>query len=90
MPSIKHRIVIESPPKAVYESLTTTEGLSAWWTPAEAEHTVGCIAKFYFGETRPRRAYASSHVGAGTMCRVALCQWAVGKDWRVLFHHRAR
>lgn len=35
MHSILQKIVIETPPEMLFQALTTTKGLSHWWTKAE-------------------------------------------------------
>lgn len=52
MPDILHRVGIESlSPDGTYKSLTTCEGLSAWWTDnTKEENKVGGVLKFRFGE----------------------------------------
>lgn len=46
---IMHRVVIEATPAEVFNALTTSNGLSAWWTRAETEPQVGGKARFSFG-----------------------------------------
>jgi hypothetical protein len=50
MPNIHHEILIGSPVEAVYNALTSQEGLSGWWTPnSSAKHELNSIARFPFG-----------------------------------------
>ncbi len=50
MPSIQHEIFIAAPAGEVYDALTSTEGLSAWWTPgAETSSVLNSVARFPFG-----------------------------------------
>jgi len=49
MVDIRHTLVIETKPEIIYNALTTSEGLSAWWTPAtHATPQTGTIASFPF------------------------------------------
>ena len=51
MPNIHHELIIGASPTKVYNAITGTEGLSAWWTPgAKAEANAGSIARFGFGD----------------------------------------
>jgi uncharacterized protein YndB with AHSA1/START domain len=50
MPNIHHEVLIAAPAGSVYNSITSQEGLSAWWTPGtSAKAEVGSIARFPFG-----------------------------------------
>ena len=49
MTDILHRVVIETSPEELYQALTDQSGLSAWWTKAETDPTVGALASFLFG-----------------------------------------
>jgi uncharacterized protein YndB with AHSA1/START domain len=50
MADIRHRVGIDAPIDQVYEALTTTEGLAAWWTRhVEGESVPGGRVAFYFG-----------------------------------------
>jgi uncharacterized protein YndB with AHSA1/START domain len=51
MVDILHKVGIQSSSSnAVYEALTTREGLSGWWTTdTQAENKVGGLLKFCFG-----------------------------------------
>jgi len=50
MPQIHHELLIGASTHAVYSAITTSEGLSAWWTPgAKATEEAGSIAHFPFG-----------------------------------------
>ena len=49
MVDILHRIGVNSSPDDVYEALTTTEGLSGWWTTnTQGSGRVGGVLKFRF------------------------------------------
>ncbi len=49
MPDILHQLTIHARPAEVFRELTTTEGLSAWWTrDALADPTIGAVAQFGF------------------------------------------
>jgi uncharacterized protein YndB with AHSA1/START domain len=51
MPDIHHSILIAASAEKVYHSLTSTEGLSAWWTPGSiAKAELNSIARFPFGD----------------------------------------
>ena len=51
MASIKHYLIIKTPPEKVYEAVTTTGGIKGWWTlDAIADEKVGGVAEFIFGE----------------------------------------
>lgn len=48
-----HAVDVDAEPAAVYEAITTREGLTSFWTPdVEAEQKVGSVARFGF-ETSP-------------------------------------
>ncbi|MGZ4533205.1 MAG: SRPBCC family protein [Mycobacteriaceae bacterium] len=50
MVDILHRIGVTSSPDNVYEALTTTKGLSGWWTTnTQGEGHVGGVLQFRFG-----------------------------------------
>jgi len=50
MPHIKHRLVVNTSPKAVFENLTSIKGLAGWWTPETTGKTdVGEVLGFGFG-----------------------------------------
>ncbi|AKU18249.1 SRPBCC family protein [Luteipulveratus mongoliensis] len=49
MVDILHKIAIKSEPKAVYDALTTIEGLSGWWTrDTSGDPAVGGVVQFRF------------------------------------------
>ena len=51
MNAIQHRIEIDSPQKAVFQAISTIDGLSAWWTQTTSgESTLGNEIDFRFGE----------------------------------------
>jgi uncharacterized protein YndB with AHSA1/START domain len=41
MPDIRHRVGIKAPQKRIFEMLSTTDGLTTWWTPADGDSEVG-------------------------------------------------
>jgi uncharacterized protein YndB with AHSA1/START domain len=54
MADILHRVGIAAPPARVYEALTTTEGLSRWWTrDVDGDPNQGGTLRFFFGGTEP-------------------------------------
>jgi uncharacterized protein YndB with AHSA1/START domain len=53
MADLRHQISVAAQPKAVYDALTSTKGLSSWWTAdASADVKVGGKAEFGFGNRR--------------------------------------
>ena len=55
MPDIRHRVVISSPLENVYQAVSTSEGISEWWTRGgvQGESIEGSKLEFYFGEPDP-------------------------------------
>jgi uncharacterized protein YndB with AHSA1/START domain len=54
MADIRHRAGIVAPRTCVYEALSTTEGLSGWWTRhIEGDSAVGGSLRFFFGSPEP-------------------------------------
>ena len=50
MPNIHQELLIGAPAEKIYHAITTSEGLSAWWTPGStAKPSVKSIASFPFG-----------------------------------------
>jgi uncharacterized protein YndB with AHSA1/START domain len=50
MPNIHQEVLIAAPAKTVYDAVTTSEGLSGWWTPnSKATAQLGNVASFPFG-----------------------------------------
>lgn len=49
MENIHHHIVIESTPEKLFQAITSSEGLSSWWTKAEATQEIGENLSFFFG-----------------------------------------
>jgi uncharacterized protein YndB with AHSA1/START domain len=45
---IIHELQIETTPEKLFEALSTDDGLSAWWTRAKTQATVGGINEFDF------------------------------------------
>lgn len=49
----QRQMLLAAPPAAVFQALTTTDGLRAWWTPTcEADSEVGGRAVFRFDSTQ--------------------------------------
>jgi uncharacterized protein YndB with AHSA1/START domain len=70
MAAIRHRVGIAAPPARVYEALTTTEGLSGWWTrDVDGDPNPGGTLRFFFGGPEPAAvmdvvdATPTAHVG---------------------------
>ena len=55
MPDIRHRVVIAAPLTSVYQEVSTTKGISEWWTRdgVRGESSVGSKLEFYFGQPEP-------------------------------------
>lgn len=54
MADIRHRVGIAAPEARVYEALTTTEGLSGWWTHnVVGDPNLGGRLQFFFGGSEP-------------------------------------
>jgi uncharacterized protein YndB with AHSA1/START domain len=54
MADILHRVGIAAPQARVYEALTTTEGLSGWWTrDVKGDPSLGGTLRFFFGGSEP-------------------------------------
>lgn len=50
MPEILHETAVEALPGKIFEALTETRGLAAWWTPlAKAEPRTGSVVEARFG-----------------------------------------
>lgn len=50
MPNINHAVLIAVPAHRVYAAITSSQGLSAWWTPnVLAEAKEGSLVRFPFG-----------------------------------------
>jgi hypothetical protein len=65
MPNIHQEVLIAAPAKTVYDAVTTSEGLSGWWTPnSKATGQLGSIASFPFGPDYTKEAEQA--------CRVAM------------------
>ncbi len=51
MPDIHHRLAITAPIDAVFQAISTQEGLNAWWTKdCEGTPTLGAPYRFFFSE----------------------------------------
>ncbi|MFC5910161.1 SRPBCC family protein [Streptacidiphilus monticola] len=49
MAEILHRIGVQAPPEAVYDALTTVDGLAGWWTEdTDGDAGVGGVVRFRF------------------------------------------
>src|SRR5690349_18999015 len=50
MPNIHQELLIGTPAEKIYNSITSAEGLSAWWTPGStAKPEAGSVGNFPFG-----------------------------------------
>ena len=50
MKTIHHVFEIAAPPAQIFAALTTTEGLSGWWTTkVSAQAEIGAVVDFTFG-----------------------------------------
>ncbi len=52
MVNIMHRVVIHCPAAQLFQAISTTEGLSQWWTEASGNSDVGDTIKFVFGPNK--------------------------------------
>jgi uncharacterized protein YndB with AHSA1/START domain len=50
MPNIRHELFIEAPSEKIYTAITTSQGLSAWWTSTNAKPERNSVARFAFGQ----------------------------------------
>jgi uncharacterized protein YndB with AHSA1/START domain len=67
MADIMHRVGIEAPQQQVYDTLTTIEGISGWWTrEVDGDPAVGGTLRFFFGGTEPS---VVMEVAEATPCR---------------------
>lgn len=54
MATIRHRVGIAAPQACVYEALTTTDGLSRWWTHGvDGDPHLGGTLRFFFDRPEP-------------------------------------
>ena len=54
MADIRHRVGIAAPLTAIYEKLTTTEGLAGWWAgKVDGDPALGGRLRFFFGGENP-------------------------------------
>lgn len=52
MPSYNSELLVQAPPRRLYQALTTQKGLQGWWTEhCSVGDGVGARSTFYFGET---------------------------------------
>src|SRR5450432_1795254 len=63
------RLTLTASPEAVFEALTTTEGLAAWWTPVTGDGLTGGKLTFSFGP------------GLQAVMRVDAAERGVGVRW---------
>jgi uncharacterized protein YndB with AHSA1/START domain len=50
VPNIHHELLIEAPPEKIFDALTTSHGISGWWSPeATAKPERGAVARIPFG-----------------------------------------
>jgi uncharacterized protein YndB with AHSA1/START domain len=66
------RLTIAASPDAVFEALTTTEGLAGWWTPVTGDGLAGGELTFSFGP------------GSQAVMRVDAAERGVGVRWTSL------
>lgn len=65
-------LTIETDPEAVFEAITTTDGLSGWWTPASGSGTEGGELRFDMGN-----AAGPLVIGVQTAQRATTVIWNV-------------
>jgi uncharacterized protein YndB with AHSA1/START domain len=55
MADIRHRVAVTAPVGRVYEAVSTTKGLSEWWTRGgvRGESAEGSRLQFFFGQPEP-------------------------------------
>ena len=70
------QLTVQAPAKAVFEALTTTEGLSAWWTPTTGNGLAGGELTFDFGSP-----------GAQAVMRVDAAEPRSGVRWTSVACH---
>jgi uncharacterized protein YndB with AHSA1/START domain len=63
------QLTLDASPDAVFEALTTTEGLAAWWTEVSGNGLAGGELRFDFGP------------GAEAVMRVDTAERGVGVQW---------
>ncbi len=71
MPDIRHRVAVSAPLDRVYRALSTTEGISEWWTRdgVRGDSSEGSRLQFFFGQPEPAavmevaRLSPDGHVG---------------------------
>lgn len=68
-------VTLDASPDAVFAALTTTEGLSAWWTPTTGDGLVGGELTFHFGP------------GAAAVMRVDSAEPGDGVRWTNIACH---
>jgi uncharacterized protein YndB with AHSA1/START domain len=93
MADIRHRVGIAAPPARVYEALTTTEGLSGWWTRiVEGDPTPGGTLRFFFGQPAPSAVMEVTESVPGGRVEWRWCGWGggLGGDETQLRPHAVR
>ena len=55
MPDIRHRVAISAPLESVYQAVSTSEGISNWWTRdgVRGESSEGQKLEFFFNQPEP-------------------------------------
>jgi len=79
MAEILHKITIKAPSGAVYDALSTVEGLSGWWTKTTSgESAPGKSLEFRFGEHVVRMRVAALEPGKRVVweCAESAGEWA--------------
>ncbi|SDF59663.1 Activator of Hsp90 ATPase homolog 1-like protein [Dyadobacter soli] len=68
MPNIRQTLLIAATPEHIYDALTTSGGLSAWWTPnVQAIPEPGTIASFPFANGYVKRMQIENLTPAQTV-----------------------
>jgi len=66
MHDLLHSIGVKATPEAVLKAISTSEGLSSWWTASSsASPTVGHVNVFRFGDTTAFHCRVDRHVDTG-------------------------
>lgn len=99
MPDMHHEIPIAGPPEKVFEALTTSKGLSSWWTAdSTAEAQVGGAVVLGFGhrstvfrmriaELQPNRRVVWDCVGDDPEWKGTRLTWDINeKDGKSALH----
>ncbi len=79
MVAINYTIYIDAPAWHVYEAVTTSEGLSSWWTArSKADPIQGTVAEFWFNNRYQDKMYIA------TLKKNSLVEWECidgDKEW---------